>query len=516
MKTQKPLEQLIPDILEHYNKYLDLLNFNQRIYLMLEGQIREEVEQSLRREIISQSALRRALERIPPINILRKTTDKLSKVYIENPIRFADNETDQDIMANISRACNIDSVMATANRILNAQKMAALEPYIEDGKHQVRVLAGHQFLPFSDDPQNPNVMTVFIKLLGKDYVTRSAVYDEYGRLLEREDKREVTILALYSDDEFMIIDTGGAIRYDKMAEIGVTNTLNPFGRIPFIYIKTSTLELIPYANQEGFDISVLIPKLLTDLNYAAQFMSHSIIWSKNADLSGQEINPDAIVDLGDRSAEDGEPEIGTIDPKVDIANILALIEYEVSSYFSSVGIKTQASGMMSNGRDASGIAKAIDEGDTTSARKEQIELFRAVEKSFWDLMSRIQSVWSSMNATEENRSFGPAFSDTFRIVFAEMKPLKSQREKIEEVQLMREQKLMTRRQALRMLYPDLTESQLQDWLKELDDEAMEDAEKMLEFGISAGPERKTDGTFNDGNVAAKDQEPAAAKVEAVG
>ena len=74
---------MIPDIVEHIDKYTDLLQINQRIYDVLEGQLRTEVEASLRRELFSVRAFHRAKERIPSINVLRKTTDKLSMVYNE-------------------------------------------------------------------------------------------------------------------------------------------------------------------------------------------------------------------------------------------------------------------------------------------------------------------------------------------------------------------------------------------------------------------------------------------------
>lgn len=504
MATQKPLSEMVPDILEHVRRHTDMLEFNLRIYRVLEGQLRKEVEDSLRKEIISSSALNRALERIPPINVLRKAVDKLSKVYIEAPVRLTDNATDQDVMSAIARESNMDKVMMNANRIYNAQNAFALEPYIENGKHKVRVLAAHQFLPYSDDPRNPMQVTVMVKILGQETITVPAEYDMNGNLIHQERMREVDLYALYSDREYLIVDSDGRVRIDKMRNMGLSGK-NPFGRIPFVYGNKSQFQLVPFPNQEGFDVSILVPKLLTDLNYAAQFMSHSIIWSKNADLAGQEINPDAIVDLGDSNADGGEPEIGTIDPKVDIERIIGLIDYEMKSYFSSIGIKVDAQANMS---ETSGVAKAMDEGDTTAERKVQLEYFRTIENELWSLMESMQKVWASDGLLEENRRFSDSFSDTFRIKYAEMKPLKSDKQKLEEIQMWRDQKLMTRKQALRQLRPDFTESQIDAWIKELDEEAEEAAEKFLSMGITSGAERSADGTFNEENQAAIEQDPA--------
>jgi len=508
MATQKPLIEMIPELVQHFDENREYLEFNLRLFKVLEGQVRKEVEASLRREVISWTAYKRVIERIPPVNVVRKATDKLSKVYIEAPNRLTDKKTDQSIMDNIVRMSSLDNVMNDANRVYNAQNAFALEPYVDEGSQKFRVLAAHQFLPYSDHPKDPTKMTVFMKILGNVYPDVSPNFDNEGDD-KRDDKTnyEAQLIAVYSDKEIIVMEEGGKLRPDIQVHMRLPMT-NPFGKIPFVYGNRSKFELLPAPNQEGFDISVLVPKLLADLNYAAQFMSHSIIWTKNADLEGQEINPDAVVDLGERSDDNGDPEIGTIDPKVDIENILHMIEFEVNAYFSSIGIRVTSTGQLSNGRDSSGISKAIDEGDTSAERKVQIEYFRQIETSLWDLMSVMQNVWASSNITKENRAFSVKFDETFRIKFAEMKPLKTNKQKIEEIELMREQKLMTRKQALRMLNPDFSEKQLDAWIKELKDEEDEDMEKMLSAGISAGPERKNDGTFNEDNQVAQNQDPS--------
>lgn len=507
---------MLPDIVDHYERYVEYLETNRKLYEIFKGQIRDQIEASLRKEIISPSAFARICERIPPINVLRKGVDKLSKVYIENPIRLADNTQDKDIMMNISKLSDMDNQMMVANQFYNLHKMFAIEPFVEDGEQMIRVLGGHQFLPYSDDSSNPMNMTVYIKLMGNDTVRVAQEFDERGRKVNEEDQiRRVTILALYTDDEFLIVDTGGAIRRDKMREMGVnidndaTSSPNPFGRIPAFYGNKSKSELIPFPNQEGLDMSILIPKLFADLNYSAQFMSHSIIWTKNTDISGQEINPDAVVNLGERTEENGDPEMGVITPTVDIPNVISMIGAQLDLYFSTIGIKTQAGAKVSVGNEASGVSKAIDEGDTTAERKVQVEFFRTAEAKSWDLIADMQQIWLKAGILDkERRVFSPSFKETFRVMFAEMKPLKTFQQKITEIQLMRDQKLITRRQSIKQLNPDFTDKQIDNWIKELDDEAKESFEQMMSFGgPSMQAERTQEGTFQEGNQAAGEQSP---------
>lgn len=504
------LKDKIPAILQHVEDHRDYLQFNYRLYKMYEGQIKKEVEDSLREELISTQAYNRAIKRIPSINIVRKSVNKLAKVYVEPPKRITDKESDMEIMDNIIKWSDIDQVMSQANRIYNLHKGCLIEPYIKNDKIKFRVLAFHQFLPYGDDATDPTEMTVLIKFLGREQkVFKEIQYDENGNVMtENEVIRHVEIMALYTDEEFMIIDSTGSLRTDKMQEHGASSTINPFGIIPACYINSSKFELIPFPNQEAFDISILIPKLLTDLNYAAQFMSHSIIYTKNTDINGQEMNPDTVINLGDDDPDGGTPEIGTVEPKVEYEAILQLTEFLMSAYFSSIGIKTSTVGSMMPGREASGFAKAMDEGDVTQERKEQIEFFRQIEKKLWWKLSKMQNVWAKNTPLKERRAFSPEFMDTFSVIFAEMKVMKTQKQLLEEIKLAKEEKLMGRRQALRLLYPDFTEGQLEEWIKELDKDMEDSLQRVLEFNAmqqEAMPQDDSESGL-EGNIEAQRKE----------
>jgi len=483
MATQKPLVEMIPAIVDHIERHEDTLLFNRRIFKILEGQLRREIEASLTLEIISPAALQRAKQRIPSINLLKKVTDKLSRVYSTHPTRITDDKTDAEIMAGIVRDSSLNNKMMDSNQMFNAQRMCAIEPFVKDGKIKVRVIGGHQCLAYSDDPTDPMNMTVFIKLLGTETkAIFEQVVDREGRDVRNEQiEIEVNIYALYSDDEFLIIDSQGAIRKDKMIALGHPSTKNEFGVIPQVYINKSRFELVPLPNQTGLDMSILIPKILVDMNYAFQFMSHSIIWTKNSDISGAEINPDALVNLGDSNPDGGEPEIGTIQPTTDIEKGLMLAQFQLSGYMATEGIKTGNVGSMMPGREASGFAKAIDEGDASEEVKKQAEVYRDIELKFWEVMTKLRKVWATEGLIDDKRQFSQSFTPTFAIRYAETKALKTDAQKIEEVGKLMEIGLISRRQAIKTMNPEFSELQVDAWEKELDKEADRKMEKMFEL-----------------------------------
>lgn len=485
MKTQKPLIELLPDIRREYQRYREQIQFDLDLYQMHEGQVRKFVEESLKVEMMSNAAFSRAIKRIPSINLPKKVTEKLSKVYAEAPMRFS--EQDKDLIHDFARQMHLNSEMNYANQMSNLNKRCAIELYVEEGMQKARVLTAHQFFVFSDSPTSPNEPTVFIKLLGREFKPTDTVTTEKGRRITNEDDIVlVDIFALYSDDEFLIADSDGTVREDKMREMGISSTRNPFGTIPFVYVNKSKTELMPYPNQTTFDLGILIPKLLTDLNYSAQFQSHSVIWTRNSDIQGAEINPDVLIDLGDTDPNSGEPEIGTIEPKTDIDGVLKLIQAQLAMYMSTEGLKSGSVGQVEASSASSGIAKIIDESDATEARKQQTELFRTVERQFWAKFAQMQQVWSQTGQVVKKETFNPEFIESFNVKFAEIKPIESEKDKYDKIKVARDLKLITKKQALREIYPNLPENQLDERISELEEELLKDKKEMMSMGLTPG------------------------------
>lgn len=476
---------LIPDIMLAFERYQGQLQFDFELYQMHEGQIRKKVEESLKSEIISYSAYKRAIQRIPSLNIPKKVTEKLSKVYAEAPMRFS--KKDQQIMEDFANRMGLNSVLNHANKMANLTKRCALEIYQSEGTQKVRVLNAHQFFVYSDSPTDPNKPTVFCKLLGREEKFIEQTVSVNGTRKSTQDQVTlVDILALYSEDQILIVDSSGAVREDKMLEMGFKSTKNPFGTIPFVYVNKSMTELMPYPNQTAYDMGILIPKLLTDLNYSAQFLSHSLIYTVNTDIEGAEINPDGVINLGDGNATDGIPSIGTIDPKTDIDGVLKLIEFELGMYLTTEGMKTGSVGQMEGSSSASGISKIIDESDATETRKAQTELFRWVESKFWKKFTQMQAIWAKNNVVEKKEVFAADFSESFSVKFAEIKPIESEKDKYDKMKVARDLKLITKRQALKELYPSLPTEQLDKRLEELEEELTKEKKEMMSMGLTPG------------------------------
>ncbi len=128
------------------------------------------------------------------------------------------------------------------------------------------------------------------------------------------------------------------------------------------------------------------------------------------------------------------------------------------------------------GDAASGVARIIDEADATQDRQIQAQRFADAERDLWDLIAAMQSYWVDEGMVDDN----PAkFSDAFDISvrFGDQKPIVSDREQIDTVALHVQNGLMTTRQAIRKLYPEFTDEEVDAWVAELEKERASNAAK---------------------------------------
>lgn len=490
MKTSRPLRELIKDIILAWTEDTSCREIDWDLYEILNNKLIDHVKNSLSEEMISQRALNQTLRRIPAINVHKRVVDKTSKVYAREPLRLTNSESDKSLMKEIVDSMDLNKAMALSNRYLNSTYRFALEPYIDDqGAHKARVVAAHQFMPFSDSLVAPDKMTVYVKFICTQ---------------KDEKENEYDVLSLTSDDEFLIIDTRGAIRPDIMAEMGITSDINPFGRIPCVYGKTIDDLLFPFRNEEGKEMAILIPKLFADINFAAKYLTHSIIWSKNVKMEQVDVNADALWNLGE--SEDGkEPEVGAITPQVEIPNLLQAIASQVQNYFETVGIKTAVD--MQGSNPVSAVSKAIDEADITDIRNEQISTYKKVEREFWELVSVMQSTWANRPNVKIKKKFSKDFIKSFTVLYPEIQVMQTTSQKLDESQKWLELKLASRKQMLKSLKPELSDEQIESWLEEVDDEVMEDMERKLEGLPGLRAEQSSNGQFTDGNQVAANAKP---------
>jgi len=415
----------------------DFLAHNKELFDILEGELLPRCKQALRKQVISDRAYNVASLFIPPINIIKRLIDKLTVIYSDPPIRSAENANDQILIDYYSETVN--SAFAEANRFFNSMKTAAIEPFLDNGMPKVRVISGHQCLAKSSDPINPLRMTEFIKSMG-------SYTDSMGN--------KTQLYFVYSEESFVAMDSYGK----QIEEYSMEGDENPLGIIPQTYIKRSKNLLVPKCDSDLYQMGILIPCMIANLNYACHMQGHSIIYGIDLDNSSSlEINPDAMW-LLQSSVGGVKPEVGVIKPQVDISEVWSSISAQLQLWFESRGIRPgEASGSQNS---LSGVALMIKEMDATNDIKAQVTYFKEAEYDFWEKLSIQHNFWVDSGMITDMPKFSPDFIPT--IEFQEHKAYED-KDKILDSQIKMINELLTsRKRARQVVHSDLSLEQIEE------------------------------------------------------
>lgn len=478
------------------------------LFAINEGELLPFVEEALAAEL-SPTAFERARKRISPVNVLPKVVSKLSTLYnlgVSRTVEEDDEtgsqnvEVNQEIVDYYVKEFGMDPRMDLSQEQFNLNKYTALEPYLdttsEEPVPKLRILPAHTFWVYSDNHMDPTEPTVFIKILG-GFNKHTGEAAEDGTF----ETRTVTVFMGYTDTDIIAFDSDGEARPEFMESN--PEGINPYGQIPFIYIANSEYSLIPNPNTDTKPLTILIPKLLTDLNYASQFMSHSIIYAIDANIEGLSGNPDAVWNVKSETTQDGadvnRAQIGTIKPEVDIAETLNLIKTQTQMWLDTMGLRASSVGDLTVENAASGISKLIDESDATAVREGQAVKYQDVEREFWELVGVMHNTWLEMGENLKERRVVTGDLKV-RVEFPPQEPVKDEEKIIRTEAMKLKEGLTSKRRAIAAANPDLDETEVDELMEEIKkekDDMMGGMGALLRSADTREPDDEPSDSFTD-------------------
>ena len=430
------MENLL-NILKNYksqlHKYFRLID-------IFEGNLVEYVIQAMREEL-SDTSFKVASKRVTAINLFRRMIKKLSRVYTIEPKRTCVDEKDQELVSRYAKELGIQNIMSSGEDMLNINKCFAIEPYISDNHIQLRILSPHEFRVIGEDENNPMKVTKFVKFMGSEK-------DSEGKLVD--------IYWVYSSEFLVVVDSNGRI---------LQTYENPYKVIPFVYVNSSTNFLVPKPDEDSFQNSILIPKLLADLNYATQFQSHSIMYSIDAEIRGSaKGTPDSMWNLSSVDGENKTPQVGVLSPSVDTEKVLSLIAFTVSQWLESRGIAPGAIGKPD--AQLSGISKIVDESNVEQVVQENRLILIEAEQRLWALIGLMHNY----NLEDIMEPVAFSYPLDVSIAFPIQQIVNSPQEQRDELKFKLENKLISKKRALKQANPELNDEELAILQKEIDEE----------------------------------------------
>lgn len=442
--------------------------YNWRLIDIYSGNLNKYVRASMAEEL-SPESFRIASKRVPSINVLERITKKLSKVYTDVPKRTCDPD-DQPILDLYIETTEIQAIMTQAETLLNLNHNFALEPYFDGPEGQkvakVRVLGAHEFTVYSDDLVNPNKPTAIIKFMGTD---KKTIIDAN----KVELVKTVNVYWIYTKTSLIIVNSDGDIMPGGMD--------HNLGEIPIVYCSSDSFKLQPDPDMDAFDNTLLAPKSLADLNYAAQFQSHSIVYGIDLEApKNLATSPDVLWNLKTPIDQpNAKPSIGVISPTVDVEKVITLIEFEIAQWLESKGIKPGSAGNTGSSSATSAVSKIVDEADTTQVVQANRIILAKAEKQLWALIGLMQNQLSPLPLfLKESR--GVSIPWNVSISFPVQQIITDPQELRDQLKFQLENKLISYKRALKTAHPDLSEAEILLLMEEIKQEEQEKAVKTAE------------------------------------
>lgn len=473
----------LAELSQYWQQNHDFIQYNHRLLNIYEGQLKKYLEEAIVDEFEDEQQIKELKQRVPTLNILRSLVDKLAKVYVQPVVRRTKSRYQKRLDALI-QSLDLDSTMCSVDELLNLHKACFIEFFTDAGEAHIRAVPIDRALPYSSNPVNPLREDAVLKLVGREVLdpAEGSHTDRDGKLLA-QDQEPVEILMVYTDSFITVISASGdplnqniMKKYFPTAmltqnEHGVYGVENEFGEIPLVYFNRSKYSLLPKPDNDLYDMTILLPKLLADLNYTVKYQASSMVLAIDLDLaSGTKKRPNSVIKLETTQGASSQGKFEIVKPEVDIGPVLSLVQAQLIMWLESRGLKSGSAGKASEQR-ASSLAKIIDSADATAQRLGMIKLLIPFEKR---LIKKIVSCYntSMANGMIEEPLILPGDLSVTAIEYSDQRPMLSNTDAQKKAEMLWTQGLATAEQTIKILNPGWSDTMVQEWVAKLSNDPM--------------------------------------------
>lgn len=438
-----------PKVLSKFIKHhLGSLVINESLLDIYNGNLSHHVDLALRDQL-SEKSYHVARKRLAPVNFLKQYVDKTAKIFNESPERTSPD--DQEFVDYYTQQYELDHNGRLAACYYQTCRSFLYAPYydVEVGEPALRVIKPSHFLVFSDSMIDSTRPTHFLIL---------------NRTERRESGMVTHVFYVYGvDGSFWIQDQEGKIMMEEMRALNLEDGFIGYNAAPFIYCKNRPDTLMPKPDQDTYNMSVLLPVLLTDLNLISMFSGFPIMYGINVSGDKLKRSPNVFWDLKADTAlsPDAKPEIGVITPNADINKFLDSFKEQLTAWMSTRGVKAD---LGDSSISVSGISKMMDHLDISEVRTEMTGVFTKAETDLMDLTAEhLNPFWRS-----EGFDVGPEVSQNFSysVRFQEQKPMTTLSGRIADAKALEDAGYINKERAIRMVFPHATEEEITQLLEE--------------------------------------------------
>ncbi len=385
------------------------------------------------------------IEQLKPVavNIVKKIISRLAQVYQKPATRTVDG-TDQDktIFSDIETACKLGLKMKQASKLTKLLKTCLVKVSYRNGKIALDILTS-DFLDIETGKSPDDLKTVTI-----------TYYPVSGNVQE-------TTYHRWTADTFQVLDYRGQVK---------TTEQNPYGCLPFValhdglplddFFQPLPLDLI--SQQEAINLK------LSDLLYTISMQAHGQPVSKGLETANLKVGPNHVVSLP-ADTRDKSHSFDFAETHALISETVEAIQALINWAYISHGLP--ASSMTSEVSEQSGTAKTIDNFELDEARRDDQELFRIYEQQLFSLIKIVHNHHAKKKLSD---------NATMTVDFYDPKPPVSEKEQLENWQILMEMGLMSIVDVAMRRNPDLTKEDAEAMIMQVreDQQAMTETKSL--------------------------------------
>jgi hypothetical protein len=426
--------------------------------------------------------------RLSPVNILKKIINMKSQVYKRSPVRETEMESDQALVDYYTSALGLNVAMQKANRYYNL--FANCQLYLRlDGemKFNLDIVTPYQYsvipnaydlsimegVVFSTFPKQDELTDQ------KDAGPATGVQD-YNRNKTPESNEALvkfdgvkdddnTRYVIWTNESYLVVNSKG-----QFVEAINEELQNPLGFIPAVHLtKDRDNETYSTVGGDMVDLTQTIQLGWSDLLTIAKHQGFSLLTFTGPEAPQKmTIGINRVIWLK-QEQDQPTPTVDYVTAASPLSEYKDLLVEQLAMLLSSNDLNPQAvGGTFAANQSTSGFHALIQSADALDSIEHDKPMLKKAEKQLWNIIAAYHNYLADAGMLPEDSLGLGKFSDEFAIdiKYQDVRPLTSESEDIANVQNLLNNGLISRRQALKKLNPDLSDEQVEALLLEISTE----------------------------------------------
>lgn len=454
--------------------------------------------------------------RLAPINLLKKIVNKRSTIYKRPALRKTEKASDQALVDFYTEELALNEVMQKAHRYLTLFSNNVIYTRPKGDKLVTNVVPPYLY-SISSNPMDRTEIEVYVfnsfleegmvtpqenvpSASGIENFSQERGFKTKGDQVDsRESETNLTqrfYMFWSKDKHFTTNENGEKLLLDPNAD-HESMDVNPIQLLPIINVaKDRDNEAWATQGEDMIDLTIAIQLGWTDMLTIAKHQGFSILTVVSEEEPKKlTIGVNRAIWLK-QNQEGPTPNISYVTAQSPLSEYNEMLMDLLGLLLTTNDMDPGSIGGKGSTRSfTSGFHALIAMSDNLEAVEMDKPSLLDAEKQHWEVIKRWHNwMFDTGTLNQKSRNLGKFSEDlVVNIQFADIKPLESEDEVIARVEKLRGQGLITKKDALKKLNPDLTDDEIEAKLQEIESEMMNLREKLI------GPQFEEPGGDKDGN-----------------